>query len=48
MLAFLTTVPGSATPDLLANAKVSVPNLIASERHVAARRVRLDAVAVIP
>ena len=48
MLAFLTTVPASTTPDVLTNAEVRVRNLIAAERRVAARRVRLDAVAVIP
>jgi hypothetical protein len=47
MLAFLTTVPGSATPDLLANPEVRVRQLVTSERRVAARRVRLDAVTVI-
>jgi hypothetical protein len=48
MLAFLTTTAASTTPDVLANAEVRVRNLIAAERRVAARRVRLDAVAVIP
>jgi hypothetical protein len=48
LLAFLTTLPASTTADVLTNAEVRVRNLIAAERRVAARRVRLDAVAVIP